>query len=56
MIINDPPFGIGEDDIGTRYSRCEDNVIEGYVEVPRSKYEEFSYEFMVEVERTLRPG
>ena len=56
LIINDPPFGIGDDDIGTRYARCEDNVIEGYVEVPRSKYEEFSYEFMVEVERTLRPG
>ena len=56
LIINDPPFGIGEDDIGTRYSRCEDNVIDGYVEVPVSKYEEFSYEFMVEVERTLRKG
>ena len=56
LIINDPPFGIGDDDIGTRYTRCEDNVIDGYVEVPVSKYEDFSYEFMVEVERTLRKG
>ena len=56
LIINDPPFGIGDDNIGTRYTRCEDNVIDGYVEVPVSKYEDFSYEFMVEVERTLRKG
>ena len=27
-----------------------------HVEVPVSKYEDFSYEFMVEVERTLRKG
>ena len=43
------PFGIGDDDMGTRYTRCKDNVIDGYVEVPASKYEVFSYEFMVEV-------
>ena len=56
LIINDPPFGIGEDDIGNRYARCESNVIPGYVEVPPSKYEEFTTEFMKEVERTLKPG
>ena len=49
LIINDPPFVIGDDDIGTRYTRCEDNVTDGYVEVPVSKYEGFSYEFMVEI-------
>ncbi len=56
LIINDAPFGIGEDDIGTRYARHEDNVIKGYVEVPVSKYEKFSMDVMVEVERTLRKG
>ena len=49
LIINDPPFGIGDDNIGNRYARCEDNVIDGYVEVPVTKYEDFSYQFMVEV-------
>ena len=30
-IINDPAFDISDDDIGTRYTRCEDNVIDGHV-------------------------
>ena len=56
LIITDPPYGIGGDDLHQHYNRDEDYVIDGYVEIPASEYGEFSRDWIREAERILRPG
>ena len=56
LIITDPPYGINADTFEKHYNRKECNVIDGYVEIPEEKYEEFSENWIGEAERVLRPG
>ena len=56
LIITDPPYGIGGDDLHQHYNRDEDYVIDGYVEIPASEYGEFSRDLLREAERILSPG
>ena len=56
LIITDPPYGINADTFEKHYNRKESNVIDGYVEIPKEKYEEFSNNWIREAERILRPG
>jgi site-specific DNA-methyltransferase (adenine-specific) len=56
LIITDPPYGINADTFEKHYNRKESNVIAGYVEIPKEKYEEFSNNWIREAERILRPG
>jgi site-specific DNA-methyltransferase (adenine-specific) len=56
LIITDPPYGINGDMLHQHYNRKEQFVVEGYVEVPESEYGEFSYKWIQEAERILRPG
>ncbi len=56
LIITDPPYGIGGDTLHKHYNRNEQFVIDGYVEVPKAKYADFSAQWIKEAARILRPG
>ncbi|MDR2064136.1 MAG: site-specific DNA-methyltransferase [Prevotellaceae bacterium] len=56
LIISDPPYGINGDKLDKHYNRDENNVIEGYVEISKEKYPDFSFKWIKEAERVLKPG
>lgn len=56
LIITDPPYGISADSLHKHYHRDENHVIEGYIEVKKSDYFDFSLKWIKEAERVLRPG
>jgi len=56
LIITDPPYGIDGDKLHRHYNRDESYVVEGYVEIPRSEYSDFSERWIAEAARVLRPG
>jgi site-specific DNA-methyltransferase (adenine-specific) len=56
LILTDPPYGIGGDKLHKHYNRNEDNVIDGYIEIPPGEYENFSKEWISQAERVLKPG
>lgn len=56
LIITDPPYGISGDKLDAHYNRDESYVIGGYVDIPAEKYGEFSYAWIHEAERILKPG
>jgi site-specific DNA-methyltransferase (adenine-specific) len=56
LIITDPPYGINGDTLHRHYNRKEDFVVEGYVEIPKEEYRDFSLRWIMQAERVLRPG
>lgn len=56
LIITDPPYGIDGDKLHKHYNRDESNVIEGYVEIPKEEYPQFTQKWIKEAERVLKPG
>ena len=54
LIITDPPYGIGGDQLHKHYHRNEGFVIDGYVEIPQEHYEQFSRDWIREAARVLR--
>ena len=56
LIITDPPYGINGDHLHHHYNRNESLVVDGYVEIPQSEYEQFSLDWIKEAERILKPG
>lgn len=56
LIVTDPPYGIQGDRLHRHYNRDERFVIEGYVEVERQQYADFSASWIAQAERVLRPG
>jgi site-specific DNA-methyltransferase (adenine-specific) len=56
LIITDPPYGIDGGSLHRHYNRNEDNVIDGYVEVPQEEYPEFSRRWITQATRVLKPG
>lgn len=56
LIITDPPYGIDGDRLHKHYNRKEEFVIDGYIEVPKDEYAEFSLSWIKEAERVLKPG
>ena len=56
LIVTDPPYGIGGDKLDKHYNRNEKFVIDGYVEIPKKQYAEFSKKWVKEAERILKPG
>src|SRR5208283_2267270 len=56
LIVTDPPYGINGDNHHLHYNRNEKLVVEGYIEIPRENYEKFSYDWIQEAARVLRPG
>lgn len=56
LIITDPPYGIGGDQLHKHYNRDESFVVDGYIEIPANKYNEFSKNWLRQAERVLKPG
>ncbi|MEO6038693.1 MAG: site-specific DNA-methyltransferase [Saprospiraceae bacterium] len=56
LIISDPPYGIGGDMLHKHYNRNEKFVLDGYIEVPQEEYYDFTYDWIMEAERVLKPG
>ena len=56
LIITDPPYGIGGDQLHRHYNRSEDLVVDGYVEVPAEEYGPFTHAWVAEAARILRPN
>jgi len=56
LIITDPPYGINGNNLHLHYNRNESLVVDGYVDVPPSKYEQFSLDWIHEANRVLKPG
>ncbi|WP_424026696.1 DNA-methyltransferase [Methanoregula sp.] len=56
LIVTDPPYGINGNNHHLHYNRNEKLVVDGYIEIPGSEYEKFSYEWIREAARVLRPG
>ncbi len=56
LIITDPPYGINGDKLHKHYNRNESFVLDGYVEIPKSDYRDFSFKWIKEAERILKPG
>lgn len=56
LIITDPPYGIDGDTLHKHYNRNEEYVLDGYVEISKEKYSEFSKKWISQAERILKPG
>src|SRR5579883_2995463 len=56
LIVTDPPYGIEGDRLHRHYNRNERFVVDGYVEVERAEYPQFSRDWIAQAERVLRPG
>lgn len=54
LVITDPPFAIDFKEKRNNYNRKYERVIEGYNEIPKEKYYEFSYKWMKECYRILK--
>jgi site-specific DNA-methyltransferase (adenine-specific) len=54
LVLTDPPYGIGFSGKHRFYQRKDENVIEGYVEVPYEEYEEFSEKWLTQAFRILK--
>lgn len=54
LIVTDPPFAIEFKGRRTNYHRTPERVIEGYNEIPKEKYLEFTLEWMKEAYRVLK--
>ena len=54
LVITDPPFAIDFKAKKENYHRTKSRVLEGYNEIPKESYYEFSLKWMKEVYRTLK--
>jgi site-specific DNA-methyltransferase (adenine-specific) len=54
LIITDPPFGINFKTLKSNYNRTNSNVIEGYIEISKKDYYNFTIEWMKEAYRILK--
>jgi len=54
LIVTDPPFAIDFEAKRSNYNRTQGRVIEGYNEIPREKYYDFTVSWMKEAYRVLK--
>jgi site-specific DNA-methyltransferase (adenine-specific) len=54
LVITDPPFAIDFKAKRNNYNRTESRVMEGYNEIEKEKYKEFTVQWMKEVFRVLK--
>jgi site-specific DNA-methyltransferase (adenine-specific) len=54
LVITDPPFAIDFKAKRSNYNRTQSRVLEGYQEIPQSKYYDFTVRWMSEVYRVLK--
>jgi len=55
LIITDPPFAIEFKANRSNYHRTQSNVLTGYKEIKKDEYYEFTYNWMKEAYRVLKP-
>ncbi|RPI37659.1 MAG: site-specific DNA-methyltransferase, partial [Methanoregulaceae archaeon] len=55
LIVTDPPFAIDFKAQRLNYNRTGSNVLEGYHEIPKEEYGEFTRRWMAEAARVLSP-
>jgi len=55
LIITDPPFAIDFKARRNNYNRDPEKVLEGYNEIPKEKYYEFSFNWISQAYRILKP-
>jgi site-specific DNA-methyltransferase (adenine-specific) len=56
LVITDPPFAIDFRARRGNYNRTQARVIEGYGEIPREQYPEFTLAWMTHIRRLLKPS
>lgn len=56
LIITDPPYGINATKIERQYNRTKKNIVQGYIEIPKEEYQQFTHDWITQAERILRPG
>ena len=56
LIVTDPPFAIDFKAQRLNYNRAGSNVLEGYHEIPKEEYGEFTRRWMAEAARVLSPA
>ena len=56
LVITDPPFAIEFKARRANYNRTASRVLEGYNEISRERYGEFTLDWMTEVRRVLKPS
>ena len=54
LVITDPPFAIEFKAKRTNYNRTQSRVLEGYNEIPKEEYYDFTLNWMAEVYRILK--
>ncbi len=54
LIVTDPPFAIDFKAKRSNYNRSQDRVLEGYNEIPKERYYEFTLRWMSEAHRILK--
>jgi len=54
LVITDPPFAIDFKAKRNNYNRTASRVIEGYNEIPKEEYYDFTIKWMREVYRVLK--
>jgi len=54
LIVTDPPFAIDFKAKRNNYNRRQDRVLEGYNEIPKEKYYDFTVKWMKEAYRILK--
>lgn len=54
LVITDPPFAIEFGAKRSNYNRKESRVLEGYNEIPKNEYYNFTLDWMKEVYKTLK--
>lgn len=54
LVITDPPFAINFKAVRNNYNRKDSRVIEGYNEIEKEEYKEFTMQWMKEVFRILK--
>lgn len=56
LIVTDPPYGICGESLHKHYNRNEKIVLDGYIDIPPDKYEQFTFQWISEAARVLKPG
>jgi site-specific DNA-methyltransferase (adenine-specific) len=56
LVVTDPPFAIDFKAKRSNYNRTESRVLEGYNEIPKERYLNFTLQWMKEVHRVLKPS
>jgi site-specific DNA-methyltransferase (adenine-specific) len=56
LIVTDPPFAIKFTGKKANYNRTEENVLDGYEEIDEANYQEFTYDWLSQSKRILKPS